>query len=75
MSRRDAAVETVLRKRWPDPACWDAVVDAVCSGESSYDADQALIQAGTAIARHADRIAVDLRRQQGSFGTAPSATA
>ncbi|MER6486022.1 hypothetical protein ABT264_21015 [Streptomyces virginiae] len=70
MSRRDAAVETVLRKRWPDPACWDAVVDAVCSRESSYDADQVLIQAGTAIARHADRIAVDLRRQQGSFGTA-----
>ncbi|MER7736231.1 hypothetical protein ABTX80_35720 [Streptomyces erythrochromogenes] len=70
MSRRDAAVETVLRKRWPDPACWDAVVDAVCSEESSYDADQALIQAGTAIARHADRIAADLRRQQGSFGTA-----
>ncbi|MFJ2593277.1 hypothetical protein [Streptomyces erythrochromogenes] len=70
MSRPDPAVETVFRERRPDPSCWDAVVDAVCSEESSYDAERVLIQAGAAVARHADRIAVDLRRQQGAFGTA-----
>ncbi|MGZ9930617.1 hypothetical protein ACXNSR_12045 [Streptomyces sp. NC-S4] len=66
----DAAVEAVQRYRRPDPACWDVVVEAVCSEASSYDADYTLIQAGTAVTRHADRIAEDLRRHQGSFGTA-----
>ncbi|MFJ6481473.1 hypothetical protein ACIQK6_15305 [Streptomyces sp. NPDC091682] len=66
----DSAVEAVHRYRRPDPACWDVVVEAVCSEASSYDADKALVQAGRAVARHADRIAEDLRRHQGSFGTA-----
>ncbi|WP_328790710.1 hypothetical protein [Streptomyces sp. NBC_00273] len=66
----DSAVEAVHRYRRPDPACWDVVVEAVRSEASSYDADDALIQAGRAVARHADRIADDLRRHQGAFGTA-----
>ncbi|MFB6579605.1 hypothetical protein ACFCYC_19700 [Streptomyces sp. NPDC056402] len=70
MRRVDSAVEAVHRYRRPDPACWDAVVEAVRSEASSYDADHALIQAGRAVVRHADRIADDLRRHQGSFGTA-----
>ncbi|MFJ6784198.1 hypothetical protein [Streptomyces yangpuensis] len=64
------AVRAVLRQRRPDPACWDAVVDAVCTEGPSYGAEQVLVQAGAAVARHADRIARDLRRQQGLFGTA-----
>ncbi|THA77893.1 hypothetical protein [Streptomyces sp. A0592] len=74
MSGLAEAAETVLRQRRPDPACWDDVVEAVCSEEPSYDAGRVLIQAGTAIARHTDRIAVDLRRRQGPSGP-PSATA
>ncbi|MFD9475580.1 MULTISPECIES: hypothetical protein [Streptomyces] len=70
MKRVDSAVEAVHRYRRPDPACWDIVVEAVCSGASSYDADHALVQAGRAVTRHADRIAEDLRRHQGVFGTA-----
>ncbi|MFI8446739.1 hypothetical protein [Streptomyces erythrochromogenes] len=70
MSGLAEAVETVLRYRRPDPDCWDAVVDAVCTEHPSYDAERVLVQAGTAITRHTDRIAVDLRRQQGAFGTA-----
>ncbi|MGW6981916.1 hypothetical protein ACWGE1_21145 [Streptomyces sp. NPDC054932] len=65
----DSAVDAVYRYRRPDPACWDVVVEAVCSQESSYDADNALVQAGRAVTRHADRIAQDLRRQQGYFRT------
>ncbi|MGW2275469.1 hypothetical protein [Streptomyces yangpuensis] len=42
----------------------------MCSQAPSYDAERVLVQAGPAVARHADRIAADLRRQQGSFGTA-----
>ncbi|GGY81967.1 hypothetical protein [Streptomyces avidinii] len=68
----DSAVEAVHRYRRPDPACWDIVVDAVCGESSSLGADRALVQGGPAIARHADRIAADLRRQQGVFGTAVS---
>ncbi|MEU9164288.1 hypothetical protein AB0D29_28965 [Streptomyces sp. NPDC048424] len=56
----DPAVKAVFRQRRPDPACWDVVVDAVCSRESSYDADLALVQAGRAVAGHADRIAGSL---------------
>ncbi|MBZ9595555.1 hypothetical protein K7B06_10650 [Streptomyces erythrochromogenes] len=70
MTGRDPAVQAVLRQRRPDPACWDAVVDAVCSEGPSYGAERVLVQAGPAVARHADRIARDLRRQQGLFGTA-----
>ncbi|MFB7261443.1 hypothetical protein ACFCXH_04685 [Streptomyces nojiriensis] len=65
-----SAVEAVHRYRRPDPACWDVVVEAVCSEAPSYDADHALVQAGRAATRHADRIADDLRRQQAVFGTA-----
>ncbi|WP_158754577.1 hypothetical protein [Streptomyces sp. NRRL F-2580] len=65
-----SAAETVLRRRRPDPSCWDAVVDAVCSRKSSYDDDHALVQAGPAVSRHADRIAASLRQQQGFSGTA-----
>ncbi|MFI7353739.1 hypothetical protein ACIBTP_07300 [Streptomyces avidinii] len=70
MSELDSAVEAVLRQRRPDPRCWDIVVEAACGESSSLGADRALVQAGPAIARHADRIAADLRRQQGPFGTA-----
>ncbi|MFJ3979230.1 DUF397 domain-containing protein [Streptomyces sp. NPDC090021] len=70
VSRSGSAVETVLRQRRPDPACWDAVVDAACSEELSYDAGRVLIQAGPAIARHTDRLARALRRRRGFFGTA-----
>ncbi|WP_404960433.1 hypothetical protein [Streptomyces sp. 147326] len=66
----DPAVEAVYRYRRPDPACWDAVVEAVCSQEPSYDADSALVQAGRAVAGHADRIAASLRQRQGVYGTA-----
>ncbi|WP_405531732.1 hypothetical protein OG592_27960 [Streptomyces avidinii] len=70
MRKLDSAVEAVLRQRRPDPRWWDIVVEAVCGEASSWDADRALVQGGPAIARHADRIAKDLRRQQGVFGTA-----
>ncbi|MEU7728333.1 hypothetical protein AB0B78_24315 [Streptomyces sp. NPDC040724] len=70
MRRLDLAVEAVYRYRRPDPACWDAVVEAVCSRESSYHADRALVQAGQAVARHADRIAASLRQGRGFYGTA-----
>ncbi|MGW4508522.1 hypothetical protein ACWENO_28170 [Streptomyces sp. NPDC004436] len=70
MRRLDSAVDAVLRQRRPDPACWDAVVDAVCEDSESWRADGVLVQAGPAVARHADRIAASLRRKQGRYGTA-----
>ncbi|MEU6214153.1 hypothetical protein ABZ891_30190 [Streptomyces sp. NPDC047023] len=70
MRRLDSAVDAVLRQRRPDPACWDAVVDAVCEDSESWRADGVLVQAGPAVARHADRIAASLRRTQGRYGTA-----
>ncbi|MFJ4864221.1 hypothetical protein [Streptomyces sp. NPDC088748] len=70
MSELDSAVEAVLRQRRPDPRCWDVIVEAVCADSASGGADRALVQAGPAIARHADRIVEDLRRQQGFLGTA-----
>ncbi|MEV7508915.1 hypothetical protein AB0O57_13295 [Streptomyces sp. NPDC091201] len=70
MRRLDSAVDAVVRQRRPDPECWDAVVDAVCEDSESWRADGALVQAGPAVARHADRITASLRRKQGRYGTA-----
>ncbi|WP_412078171.1 hypothetical protein ACLF6K_29845 [Streptomyces xanthophaeus] len=63
MRRLDSAVEAVFRYRRPDPWCWEAVVEAVCTGSaSSRHADSAMLQAGPAVSGHADRIAHALDR-------------
>ncbi|KOU99450.1 hypothetical protein ADK91_27510 [Streptomyces sp. XY511] len=61
MSALDEATEAVYRYRRPDPWCWEVVVKAVCDRtHTSWDADHAVLQAGGAVAAHADLIAESL---------------